>query len=369
MDSRSELLRRLRGEPSSTPLYLPDLLLWHEGQLRQGTLPQEWADGTLADVARAMGVPVWMPARPWRIETPGVQVTLVEGDERRVVRAETSAGILEAHWSLGPDGDWWQDDYPVKSAADLPAALELVRSRTYVLEPGRLPILSQEVGDDGILALELPRRPYADLLHELLGWSDGLIFLVEEEDAIQQLLDILEDKLQNLVEQIAPLPGDLVISPDNLDGQYISPTAFARYLAGSYRISAEVLHRHARPFFVHAGGPIRRILPALAASGVDGVEGIAGPPQGDLTLAAAREMVGPDMVLWGGIPQDALLAMYDRAAFEEAVRQAAREAQSDPRLWLGVADRVPVDAEPDRLAALPDLVAQATGRDASPRPG
>jgi hypothetical protein len=39
--------------------------------------------------------------------------------------------------------------------------------------------------------------------------------------------------------------------------------------------------------------------------------------------------------------------------------QAAQEAQGDSRMILGVADRVPVEAEPDRLEAIPMLLEQA----------
>jgi hypothetical protein len=38
--------------------------------------------------------------------------------------------------------------------------------------------LEATVGEEGILAIEIPRRPYSDLLHEFLGWSEGL-FLVD----------------------------------------------------------------------------------------------------------------------------------------------------------------------------------------------
>ena len=44
-----------------------------------------------------------------------------------------------------------------------------------------------------------------------------------------------------------------------------------------------------------------------------------------------------------------LLDTYDRQAFDAAAAQAAQEAQGDGRMILGVADRVPVDADLDRL--------------------
>ena len=104
---------------------------------------------------------------------------------------------------------------------------------------------------------------------------------------------------------------------------------------------------------VHAGGPIGQLLGPLAEAGVDGVEGVAPPPQSDASLAQARQLAGPRCTLWGGIPQDFVLAARSAAEFEAAVRQAAQEAGQDGRAMLGIADRVPVEVEWERLEAIP----------------
>jgi hypothetical protein len=176
---------------------------------------------------------------------------------------------------------------------------------------------------------------------------------------VAEILAALEGALDRILDQIVALPGDVLLSPDNLDGQYISPRAFEEHLATGYARVAQVAHRHGKPLAVHVGGPIRHLLAPLAACGVDVVQGIAGPPQSDASLAEARALAGLDLTLWGGVPQDLLLDTHDRSEFEAAVRQAARQAAQDPRAIVGISDRVPVDADPDRLSALPGLVAQA----------
>ena len=366
MPPKKEILSRFTGEGNETPLYLPDLTLWYDWHQDRGTLPQVWLDLSLPQawrdlslpgVAKALGVPVWLTFQPWRVENAGVEILTTEQDGERVIRSETAAGTLEARWTLGPDGDWWQTEYPVKSDQDLAAALEMVKARSYVLDPAGLSWSEAMVGEDGILALEIPRRPYSDLLHEFLGWSDGLLLL--GTPIAKEMMAILEAKLQRLVEEVARLPGDLVFSPDNLDGQFISPRMFKKYLLDSYGQTAETLHAQGKRLLVHAGGPIRHILPLLAEAGVDGIEGIAGPPQSNTSLAEAREIAGPELTLWGGIAQDTLSGAHEKEAFEAAVRQAVQEARGDRRMILGVADRVPVDAELSRLAAIPRLIEEA----------
>jgi hypothetical protein len=354
MTFKAEILARFSGGPGARPLYLPDLTLWYDWHHSQGTLPEGWQDYALPQVARALGLPIWLAVPPYRVETPGVEIVTTEREGERVIRSETSAGTLVARWTLGPDGDWWQTEYPVKRQEDLAAVLEIAEARTYVLDTTKWERWKELVGEDGILALEIPRRPYSDLLHEFLGWSEGLLFL--REPLVQEINAVLEAKLQPLVEQVARLDGELALSPDNLDGQFISPRAFQNYLADSYRRTAAVLHQGGKRLVVHIGGPIRHLLAPLAEAGVDGLEGVAGPPQSDLSLAEARQAVGPDLTLWGGIPQDFTLDTHERERLARAVAQAVQDARGDARMILGVADRVPVNADLDRLQEIPVLI-------------
>jgi hypothetical protein len=358
MTIQKEILARFSGEADRSPCYLPDLTLWYDWHHARGTLPVQWKDFALPQLARALGAPVWWVIRPWRVETPGLEITRTEEGGKRIVRTETSAGTLAARWTLmGASGDWWQTEYPVKTKEDLGAALELAQSKSYVMDPSQLAYMQEMVGEDGILAIEIPRRPYSDVLHELLGWSEGLLLL--SQPTVEEIIHILERKLQDLVQAVAGLPGHIILAPDNLDGQFIPPAAFKAHLANSYRLSAEAAHQGGKYLVVHVGGPIRHLLAPLSEAGVDGVEGVAGPPQGDAPLAEAREIAGPGLTLWGGIPQDFLHDTREPEEFEAAVMGAAREAVGDSRTILGVADRVPVDADLGRLMAIPALIERA----------
>ena len=180
------------------------------------------------------------------------------------------------------------------------------------------------------------------------------------QPTVEEIIHILERKLQDMVRAVAALPGNVVLAPDNLDGQFIPPAAFKTHLADSYWLSAQAVHQGHKYMVVHVGGPIRHLLAPLAEAGVDGVEGIAGPPQGDVSLVEAREIAGPGLTLWGGIPQDFLHDTHHREEFEAVVMEAAKEVVGDSRMILGVADRVPVDADLGRLEAIPALVERAS---------
>jgi hypothetical protein len=200
--------------------------------------------------------------------------------------------------------------------------------------------------------IELPMRPWSELFHSFLGWSEGLMLFMEEEDALQVIVQTLEQKLAGLEQELAALAPDAALLPDNLDGQFISPAAFEENLAPSYARAVSTFHARGTDVVVHVGGPASRLLAPLAASGVDCVEGVCGAPQGDTPLREARTAAGPGLTLWGGIAQDALLPSCSEADFRAAAADAFARADEDPAVVVGVSDRVPVKADVARLIAL-----------------
>jgi hypothetical protein len=352
MSVRAQILSRFGAHASGPAPLLLDLTLWYDTHAQRGSLPPAWQGMSLPAIAAALQTAAFAVVRPWRVDYPGVDTITTETGGTRTTETRTAQGTLTARWSLGPDGNWWQTEYPVKTTADLDLALAAAEARTYTIDAARLAAVHAAVGDDGLVAVEVPTRPYIDLLYDLVGMSEGFMLLMEDPPAARQLVAVLEGKLQGFAHELTQLPGDLYYSPDNLDGQFVYPAVFADWLAASYETSTSIWAATARPLVVHAGGPVGQLLRPLAAAGVSGVEGIAPPPQSDASLKQARALAGPDLTLWGGIAQDFLLNTGSEADFEAAVAAAADEANQDPRSLLGVADRVPVDAVPTRLEAL-----------------
>lgn len=330
------------------PRFLADLTTWYPWHRQRGTIPARWKDHDIGGICRALGAAAWEPVKPWRLELPGIGVRDERGDAERLLQWETPKGILTSRWTLGPDGDWWQSEYPVKSGSDIEAALLVAEARHYATLPATAaPAHAPRV-------IELPQRPWSELFHSFLGWSEGLILFLEEPDRLREIAALLEERLAVLEESLAGADADLVLCPDNLDGQFISAPDFDAHMAASYRRTTTLMHDGSKRVVVHAGGPLRRLLPGLAAAGVDCVEGICGPPQGDMTLLEARAECG-GVVAWGGLAQDYLLATRTEEEFLAAAREAVRQAAADPRVILGVADRVPVDSLPDRLMTLAEM--------------
>ncbi len=340
------------------PRFLPDLTLWHAWHTGRGSLPTPWRGLDLPAICRSLGVSTWAPRKPWSMELAGIDVRDERGATERSVTWKTPLGVLTSRWVLGPDGDWWQAEYPVKSGDDLEAARLVAQARRYTVTDRSA---STAAGD--IDAIELPQRPWSELFHSFLGWSEGIVLFLEEGAALQSIVEVLEEKLATLERELAALPGDAALLPDNLDGQFISPDAFDQHLGPSYARAVGALHAGGKTVVVHVGGPAARLITGLAESGVDCVQGVCGAPQGDSPLPEARAAAGPRLVLWGGIPQDALLASCSEPDFSSAADRAFDEASRDALVVVGVADKVPAEALPERIGALAERSRQVPHQD------
>jgi hypothetical protein len=355
MELKENLLAQFNGHAPNRLLFMPDLSLWFEWHSKRGTLPEGYRESSLAEIASALNCPAWMVSAPWRLEYDGIDVTREKSETQRVIKYHTKSGVLSEMWSLGPDGDWWQQEYPVKDEDDLDAAEEIVKAMQYRAKSFKPP--EAESNPRIIDVIQVPKTPYSDMLHTMLGWSDGLMLMMAEEDRLTGLLGIMEEKRMELIQRLAAgFSRTIFFAPDNLDGQFISPAAFEKHLESSYQKTCETLHRCDNCLWVHIGGISKHLLTLLAGSGIDGLAGISGPPQSDATLSEARKATSPDITLWGGIPQDYVMPMVDRSLLIESVEEAKAFAEIDNRTIIGIADHVPVDAEFSRLKEISNRI-------------
>jgi hypothetical protein len=345
------------GKTTHPPLFMPDLNTWYQWHKKRGTLPEEIKTSTITEIANRLNCPAWLVQKPWEVEYQGVTVSVTETDNEKIILYETPYRTLREKWIIGPDGDWWQEEYPLKTIDDFDAAEFLVDAKTYVVNSDANSMPEGNAAE--VVALQLPMTPYSEMLHSMLGWGDGLLLIMGQgRSRLGNMLEVLEKKHIALVEKLASHPGLYYLLPDNLDGQYISPATFKSYFAASYQATAKILHNNNKKIIVHLGGIGKHLLPLISSTGIDAVLGVSGPPQSNATLSEAREIVGEGMVLWGGIPQSLLMNTHDEKELEQSVQEALLQATKDTRVVIGVADHVPVGTDFSRLQRIAQLISK-----------
>jgi uroporphyrinogen-III decarboxylase len=84
-------------------------------------------------------------------------------------------------------------------------------------------------------------------------------------------------------------------------------------------------------------------------------EAFTSPPMTPTSIADARAVWGPEMVIWGGIASVMLAPEYSDAEFEEHVVQLIREAAPGNRFIMGTGDNLPTDGLLERMVRVDEL--------------
>ncbi len=318
-----------RRRPGRIP-YAPNYWQWYQHQSTHGALPAELAGcGSQLEVLEHLGVDVFsrnlypdyyrgfwggLSDEVWK---PEVQVECREscaGRDRMFERTyRTPAGALtERQHYVFAETTLVQEKFLVDDHATQLDALEaLLRARTWQFRPERYRQWSERVGPEGCVIAGEIFSPLK-LLHVLLNPINTTYLLADYPERARELLAIHEAAMLDLTRQMAEAGVRVMMSMDNIDTAFHTPPYVEKYSASFYQHAARICHQHGSLLFIHACGQQRGNLKLLAELGVDGLEGVAFPPLGDVQMEEALELSGDRFIVTGGISSMEFLDLHTR---------------------------------------------------------
>ncbi len=197
----------------------------------------------------------------------------------------------------------WNTEHLLKDVDDLKALLELEIPAT-AGEPDVSVVLEAEeaLGDSGIVMIDTPDPLCLAVM--LFDMSTYAILTRLEPELFGQLLSkfaaILHPNIQAISEA---LPGRLwrIYGPEAASAPYQRPEAFADYVVRYDQPMVDAIQGQGGFVRIHSHGKLKEILDDIAAMGVDGLDPIEPPPQGDVELSYVRQKYGRQMVLFGNL--------------------------------------------------------------------
>lgn len=299
-------------------VYSPNYWQWFSHHLNHGLLPPEIAHCTSQlDLVKHLGLDVFSrnlycdQQRCWYggLADPvwtGVEVEEHEGLQgqnrifERVYR--TRAGTLQERQryvfrqSTLVQEKFLVDDY----ARQLDPLAEILKARTWRFHPSRYRAIQEAVGEQGVVIAGELHSPLK-MLHFTMGPEATTFLLVDYPERAAELLALHEAAQLDLVRQMAQAGVPVMMSMDNLDAVFHTPAYVERYSASYYSEASRICHEHGSLFFIHACGRQKANLHRIASYGVDGLEGVAFPPLGDVELDEAMRLAGDRLMITGGI--------------------------------------------------------------------
>ena len=316
---REQVERVLRRERPDRIVYAPNYWQWFTHQQHHGLLPEELRGcRTQLDLIRHLGLDVFSrniycdATRCWfggladevwdgvefeetrRTEPNGDIVT----DKTYRTRAGTLTERLRYVWkeSTLVQEKFLLDDY----ASQMNAFEALVSGRRWRFRRERYDAVQRDAGDDGLVNAGELFSPLK-LLHFAAGAADAVFLLDDFPERCAGVMRAHEEAQLDLARQMAAAHVPALFSMDNLDSMFHTPAYVERCSAGFYERASRLCHEAGSAFFIHACGRQRATLPLVASLGVDGLEGVAYPPLGDVRLDEAMRLAGDRFIITGGI--------------------------------------------------------------------
>jgi hypothetical protein len=220
----------------------------------------------------------------------------------------------------------WTLEHLLKDADDLRLFLELPTPQfSGQVDPENVLAAEAALGESGIVMLDTP-DPLC-LAASLFHLGDYTVAALTEPGLFTCLLDRFAALLYPQVEAVArALPGRLwrIYGPEYASPPYLPPSLFRAYVVNYVRPMVHSIQSTGGFARLHCHGKVGAILDDIAGLGVDGLDPVEPPPQGDITLTEARQRVGEQLVLFGNI-EVAEIETLPPGQFEKRVRQALAE--------------------------------------------
>lgn len=318
-------------------VYAPNYWQWFTHQLHHDRLPEELRGcQTQLDLIRHLGLDVFSrniycdATRCWfgglaEEVWNDVEFAETRREEGRDIVTEktyrTRAGTLtERLRYVWKESTLVQEKYLVDESEDeLRAFAELVRARRWRFRRERYDALQREVGGDGIVNAGELFSPLK-LLHFAAGADKTVFLLADNPELCREIIAAHEAAQLDLVRQMLDAGVPSMMSMDNLDAMFHPPHYVERYSASFYERAARLCRERGAAFFIHACGQQRALLPLIASLGVDGLEGVAFPPLGDVQLDEAMRLSGERLIITGGISATEFVRLTTREAVFGYVR-------------------------------------------------
>ncbi|MEN6544586.1 MAG: uroporphyrinogen decarboxylase family protein [Armatimonadia bacterium] len=253
---------------------------------------------------------------------------------------------------------WLQ--YPVRTPGDLRLIRYLYESQE--IYPNFDPWLEGDrlTGDQGIHIAAIPRGGISSLLAEWCGVTNLSYLLADARPEVEKTVEVMLARNAAIIDVICQSPAPLVEFCDNLTGEVVT-RLFRDYQFDFYTEQIKKLHAHGKKTLSHVDGTLRGILPLMAATGLDAAESVTPMPCGDVAIEDLRELAGPDLILFGGMPGAMFAPPFTADDIKRQVETIIEHHWAYNKFVLGAADQVPPNADMNLVRLTGELCEQLTG--------
>ena len=194
-------------------------------------------------------------------------------------------------------------------------------------------ILDERLGDSGIVMGDIPDA--LCLTVELFGLSRFIRIYMRNKALIFDLLEFFQERIRNYLRHLlsnGAITLYRIVGPEYATPPFLNPREFDRLVTSYDAELIDLLHSYGGLARLHSHGKVKRVLQSFREMRIDATDPLEPPPDGDVNLREAREILGDEVTLIGNI-EERIFEVGDKTDIERWVRRAVEEA-SDGRFIL-----------------------------------
>jgi len=235
--------------------------------------------------------------------------------------------------------DGWKRKYLLETPDDYAVMTRIVQQSD--VRPAYDQFVEREaaLGPHGVALIDMGRTPNQTILVDYVGLANFALHLFDFQAEMEALYEALLTRFRRLTDIVAEGPGRYVCVLENFTSETLGPRRFAQLLLPVYDECFPILRSAGKIVGVHYDGHLASCRDVITRAPIDLIESLTPPPEGDLTLAEARQ-AWPEMLFWSNInigcydlPPDELRAVV--------IERASQGAPDGSKLAFEVSEQIP----------------------------
>ena len=360
---KSRIRAILRGEDPGEFVFAPNLWQWFYHHKHHNSLPEEIAHcESQLDLIRYLDLAVFsrniysdqkaywfggLADCSYGDLDVQIKKESVDSDIQTKIVVKTAAGVVleETFRYIFSESTVVQDSFLVSDYANqLDAVEEYIQKRRWVFNEKVYERAVADIGEDGCLIAGEFFSPLK-MLHLILGPVNTTYMIMDYPEVVVRICEMHEKAQLDLVEQMAKAGVPAMMAMDNLDSAFHSPNYVEKYCATYYKKAARICAEYDSRFLIHACGRQKENLEYISNLGIDGLEGVAYPPMGNVSLLESLERTHDRFIVTGGISATEIESLKTKKAVFEYIENLLTELRAyRHRFILAPSCNTPINA-------------------------
>jgi hypothetical protein len=356
MTPRERLLAALHGEMPDRLPWAPEFnVMFCERILAEMPGGPCAPEDTYIEACRRMRAECFLRVDAVHVTYPNVTITETRNDAEITRAYETPLGTMTSRSRMIDEiGTDMEFEHMVRAEQDIRAYRFMYTDAAY--EP-RYEFVHQQIarmGDAGVTSIFGPPTPLLDLTMFQIRLPTIYFLMDDYPEEMEALLQAMHRRNCEYYEMAADAPGQVVRSFEDTSTTLISPKLYRRYCLRHLQDYRDICHARGKLFVPHMCGLLKDVLPDLRETGLDGIEALTPPPLGDTPIGLARERLGPDITLIGGLDPTQFVGATPGKT-REIIQDFVSQMGDGRRTVLGH-EEVHIKADFESVRVIPDLL-------------